>query len=305
MSKASIKPIYARFDPAHLFDGLFVPTAGKKRGRLFVEPRPFGDVTVSFQGFEQLGADDQSFLLAISAQLGIDGLVIDAEPQGPISAELRLAMKITGDDGAPLAMRRTSLRSLLIDAGYKDPDSGTALKNARESLNRLRSAQIREVGAKTRWDRATNLISTAFNDQTGETFVAANPRLTAAVFKGHHVKVSLLERNQLESEAAKLLHCWLCSNIRLGDSLGTGHGADIDTLAPHVWGPGHEVASKKVRSHRRGMLKDALAEIDDRTRSLHDGYGWAIDVTRSGIALVSRPQKLPPSEVKKSLPVRP
>ena len=60
------------------------PTKGKKRGRLFVEPRRFGDLEIGFQGFEQLGADDQSILLALSAQLGIDGLMIDDDPPGPI-----------------------------------------------------------------------------------------------------------------------------------------------------------------------------------------------------------------------------
>lgn len=34
MTQQRIKPAYAKFDPAHVFDGLFVPTKGKKRGRL-------------------------------------------------------------------------------------------------------------------------------------------------------------------------------------------------------------------------------------------------------------------------------
>lgn len=33
MTQQRIKPAYAKFDPAHVFDGLFVPTKGKKRGR--------------------------------------------------------------------------------------------------------------------------------------------------------------------------------------------------------------------------------------------------------------------------------
>lgn len=96
------------------------------------------------------------------------------------------------------------------------------------------------------------------------------------------------------TEAAKLLHCWLCSNIRLGRSLGNGNGAHIDTLAPHVWGKAAwEEASTKVRSVRRGQLRDALDEISDRTRGLQGGMGWAIDQTSSGLVLVSRPKELP------------
>ena len=291
MTQQRIKPAYAKFDPAHVFDGLFVPTKGKKRGRLLVEPRRFGKLEIGFQGFEQLGADDQSILLALSAQLGIDGLMIDAAPPGPISKQLRLDLRFNQDDGAPLATKRTSLRSLLIDAGY---NSDTSTEKAKESLNRLRATQIREVDRETGWDRVCNLISVSFNHKTGEIHVAANPRLTGAVFRGQHVKVSLFERNELESEAAKLLHCWLCSNIRLGRSLGNGNGAHLDTLAPHVWGKtAWEEASKKVRSQRRVQLRVALDEIADRTRGLQGGMGWAIDQTSSGLVLVSRPKELP------------
>ncbi|HHX6631486.1 replication protein C, IncQ-type [Pseudomonas aeruginosa] len=294
MPQPRIRPAYARFDPAHAFDGLFVPTKGKRRGRLLVEPRRFGKLEVGFQGFEQLGADDQSILLALTAQLGIDGLVIDAAPTGPMSRQLRFALDFRQDDGAPLLSKRTSLRSLLIDAGYKDLDSGAALARAKESLNRLRATQIREIDRESGWDRACNLISVSFNHKTGEIYVAANPRLTGAVFRGQHVKVSLFERNELESEVAKLLHCWFCSNIRLGRALGNGNGAHLDTLAPHVWGrAAWEGFAASDRSKKRGQLRAALEEIADRTRGLQDGIGWAIDQTNSGLVLVSRPKELP------------
>ena len=293
MMQQRIKPAYSKFDPAHVFDGLFVPTSGKRRGRLLVPMKKFGHSEIGFQGFEQLGSDDQSILLALTAQLGIDGLVIDATPSGPISKQLRLALEFNQDDGAPLASKRTSLRSLLIDAGYGDPESGTALKNAKESLNRLGNAQIREINHKTGWDYRCNLVSSSFNHKTGEIYVSANPRLTGAVFHGQHVKISLFERNELETEVAKILHCWLCSNIRLGQALGNGNGAHIDTLAPHIWGAAWDGFSASGRSKKRAQLRAALDEIADRTKNLHDGYGWVIDQTTAGLVLVSRPQKLP------------
>lgn len=294
MTTPRIKPAYTKFDPAHLFDGLFVPTNGKKRGRLLVAPRSFGNLEIGFQGFEQLGADDQSILLALTAQLGIDGLIIDSNPQGPVSRQLRLGLDFNDDDGAPLASKRTSLRSLLIDAGH-NPDTST--EKAKASLNRLRATQIREINSISGWDRVCNLISVSYNHKSGEIYVAANPRLTSAVFKGHHIKISLFERNTLVSEVAKILHCWLCSNIRLGHKLGCGNGAHVDTLAPHVWGQADWVsASRKVRSTRRSQLRDALDEIYDCTKSLHGGYGWSIDQTGSGIVLVSRPEELPVAE---------
>lgn len=291
MSKHHIKPAYAKIDPAHVFDGLFVPTKGKKRGRLFVESRRFGKLDIGFQGFEQLGADDQSILLALTAQLGIDGLMIEESPTGPVSKQLRLALEFEKDDGAPLASKRTTLRSLLIDAGH-NPDTST--EKAKESLNRLRSTQIREINRETGWDRVCNLISVSFNHKTGEIHVAANPRLTGAVFRGQHVKISLFERNELETEVAKILHCWLCSNIRLGRALGNGNGAHLDTLAPHVWGrAAWEGFAASDRSKKRSQLRAALDEIADRTRGLQGGMGWAIDQTGSGLVLVSRPKELP------------
>jgi len=292
-----IKPAFARFDAAHLFDGLFVPTKGRKRGRLLVSPREFNGCEISFQGFEQLGADDQSLLLAISAQLGIDGLLIDEE-SGPISQQLKLDLQLTGDTlGVTPATKKTTLNSLMIDAGYKP--SARSTKDAHKMLNRLANAQIREYNKKTGWDRRCNLISTHFNRMTGETFIAANPRLTAALFSGQHVRVSLYERRALETEAAKILHCWLSSNIQLGKSLGNGNGAKIDTLLPHVYGPGHETESTKVKSVRRGKMRDALDEIRDRTAMVpsENWRGWQIDQTSSGLVMVSRPNTLPLIEI--------
>jgi hypothetical protein len=143
--------------------------------------------------------------------------------------------------------------------------------------------------------------SVSFNDKTGEIYVAANPRLTGAVFSGQYVKVSLFERNELESNVAKLLHCWLCSNIRLGQSLGHGNGAMLDTLAPHIWGKAWEGFSTSSKSKKRNLLREALIEIADKTRNLRGGYGWAIDQTNSGLVLVSRPKELPLLESKHNM----
>ena len=304
-----IKPAYARFDPAHLFDGLFVPTRGKKRGRLYVAPRNFHGITVGYQGFEQLGADDQSVLLAITAQLGIKGDYIDESPPGLVAQQLRGLMDFRSgenealDHGERLASRHTSLRSLLIDAGYTDADSGRAMKDIKGILNRLGNAQIREQDCHG-WDRRCNLVSANFNSRTGEIYVAVNPRLTKAVFHGQCVKISLFERNMLSTEVAKILHSWFSSNIRPGQALGRGNGVRIDTLAPHIWGAVHADEDRKVQSKRRCQLRDALDEIKDRTERLHEGYGWMIDRTSSGLVLVSRPKRLPLVEINYATPAQ-
>lgn len=294
MTKVRISPAYARFDHSHVFDGLFIPTNGKTRQRLDVPARKFGDITIAYRGYEQTGSDDQSVLLAATAQLGIDGSFISEEPKGEISKKLREAIELKGDTSGSLATMKTSLRSLLIDAGYKDVDSGSAFNRVKESLERLRTAHIVEINKKTGWNRDARLLAANFNEKTGEVFIAINPRLTGAIFSGQHARVSLFERNLLETEVAKILHCWLCSNVRMGKALGGGdNGAAIDTLAPHVWGPLHEMESKKVKSVRRSRLRDALQEIVQATQSLHKGKGWSVDITASGIALVTRAAKLP------------
>jgi len=295
MASPRINPAYAPIDPAHCFDGLFVPTNGSRRGRLLVPLRQFGEIQIGFQGFEQLGVDDQSILLAASAQLGVDGQAILDNPDGPVSSQLRRDLMITGKDvGVQTASKRISMRSLLIDAGYRQTESGASLARARDCLNRLRSVQVREVNPRTGWDRASNLLSTFFNVKTQEAFVAVNPRLTQAVFHGQHVRVSLFERRSLDGEVAKLLHCWMSSNVRLGQAIGNGRGVRLDTLSEHVWGTAlSEAASKKVKSRRRGLIADALDEISDRTRKLPGGQGWQIDRTPSGLAYITRPKKMP------------
>ena len=291
--KQIIKSSYAKVDPVHLFDGLFVPTNGiNRKQRLYVPPRKFGDSEISFQGFELLGSDDQSVLLAITAQLGTGGLLIGSQPN-KIASDLRSKLSLTYDEATPIATKKVSLRSLSIDAGY-DPQRSTSTITA--SLNRLRNAQIREIDP-TGADRTSNIISAEFNRKTKETYIAANPRITNAVFSGQHIRVSLFERNVLDTEVAKLLHCWLSSNIRLGNSLGRdGGGAMIDTLAPHVWGVNQEEQSAKVRCRRRGLLRDALDEIADKTMKLQGGYGWVIDQTKPGLVFVGRPKELPTLE---------
>ena len=81
----------------------------------------------------------------------------------------------------------------------------------------------------------------------------------------------------------------------MGKTLGNGNGAHIDTLAPHVWGGGHESESRKVKSVRRGLLREAFDEIVNNLKHLHDdnSYGWVIDQSSAGIVFVSRPKKIP------------
>jgi len=288
MTMKRIESSYARFDYAHLFDGVFVPTNGTKRGRLFVPSRQFDNVEVSFYGYEQLGADDQSVFLAVAAQLGISGGV--AKSETPTGDELRRKMfSETVDDGSRVAAIRTSLRAIAIDAGYNS--SGAALQIVHKCLHRLGCTIVREYGAYEaghRVDRRCMLLSSKIEIDTKEVVIAANPRLTRSIYgEQQHIKVSLIERNALESEVAKILHAWLCAVVRPGGILGRD-GVLIDTLLPHVWGAQCADASAPVRSNRRARIRDALVEIAQRTK-------WKIDLSRH-LAYITRPKMMPRSE---------
>ena len=294
MLQQHTSPSSTRFEPAHLFDGLFVPCKGKGRGRLMVAPREFGQFKVSFQGFEQLGADDQSIFLATFAQLSMGKTVIEAEPPGEISKQLRHAMGFNQDDGSPLASSELHLSSVLKTAGYSDSRSGSALKRARVILNRLRGAQIREVNQETGWDRACNLIAVEFSHRSDRFYIAVNPRLTEVLFKPQYINISLVERNALKTEVAKLLHCWLSSHIRLGKSQLNRNGIHVDSLGPHIWGRRQWMeSSASTLSKRRSQLILALKEISDCNRNIEGAHNWTIAMDGKGIVKISRPCKMP------------
>lgn len=292
--KQHTSPSYTRFDPAHLFDGLFIPCRGKGRGRLVVAPRKFGQSKISFQGFEQLGADDQSIFLALFAQLSASKTIIKATPSGQISKKLRHAMSLNLDDGSPLASNELHLSSVLDTAGYENSRSGAALNRARVSLNRLRGAQIREIDQETGWDRVCNLIAVEFSQRSDRFHVAVNPRLTGVIFKPHYIKISLVERNALKTEVAKLLHCWLSSNIRPGKSQVNPNGIHIDSLGPHIWGHNQWLESNHQTLYkRRSQLISALREISECNRDIEGAHKWAISLSGNGLVKISRPKKIP------------
>jgi hypothetical protein len=294
--KAVTKKAYARIDPAHIADGLFVPLKGVSRKNLKLDVQTeFGGSKLHFMGFEPLGGNDQSMLLAVAAQTGVDGLAVSPDTTAPISSQLRLGLMIKGDAlDKSNGIVKTSLYSLMLDAGM-NPDDGRAIHEAKECLRRMSNVTV-WIDNPDGWSGSSNLLNVTYH-KDGRTYVMINWRLAGSViFRDQHIKVSLFERNKLESEAAKILHCWLCSNMRLGQAIGNGSGAKLDTLLPHVWGTQVEQWSAKRKSQKRGMLHEALEEIRDRLEQLHQGNGWIVNITGSGLVLLSRPRELPHHE---------
>ena len=286
---------FSKVDTKLFVDGLFVPTKGKARGKLLTEPLKMGDTKVQYQGFDQLGTDDQSILLAICANLGIDGLIIKpADPKGPYARQLVMDIEFEEYTGFPpdnrrnMVSKKTTYYNILKMAGFKNPH---ATKDLRVILNRLGNVQARYMSKK--WDYAVNLLKHAYNKINGEVYIAVNPEITRAILGEQHALVSLYERRELETETAKLLHFWLSGYVRPGGCLGR-NGARLEKLCRHVWGPKHDGVDRRLKSRRKGYIREALNQIADNTQHLYlnGGVSWKIEYDRE-IAKVERPAELP------------
>jgi hypothetical protein len=291
---------FAKLDPAHVLDGLFVPTAQKGQALYDVSGQFDGGV-ISFKG-SQLSVAHQSVLLSIAARTGrqpkADGLVIAgtandllsqsqvAEPPEQLKLteeQLELAQqaeKLARTDEAKkhdFSLVKTSAYSLLVDAGMKTGASD--YHKLRELLHEMASVvmyrNIKGTGG------TSQLLS--FQHQKDKFVVSLNWRLADAIFGGQNIHVSLTERHLLsESPVAKILHTWLSAYIRPGQSLMAGHGAEVDTLVQHVWG--NRPYSADTLRKRRGRIREALVAINDLR-------GWTTSV-EGNHAFISRPKLL-------------
>lgn len=269
---------YAKLDPAHVLDGLFVPVA-KAGEALYKVEGTFKGGNVKFEGV-QLDVRHQSVLLAVmarGARAGKDKLLIDgsASDLQALQARLDLNLKGSAKDASIGAVKCTAY-ALLKDAGMNLGKKD--YEELRKILTQLSTVTLyRSVNGK--WG-TSSLISGAGGDENGNIVVNINWRLAKAITGGQSVHVSLNERQELSSSpVAKILHTWLSAYVRPGSQLMAGKGAELDTLASHVWGS--RACSESVKSNRRVRIREALACIDKLT-------GWTTHVDGTH-AYISRP----------------
>ena len=289
---------FANFDPAFACDGLFVPRS-QKGWALYDVGKEFDRGEIRFKGV-QLTAAHQSVLLAVCARTGRHGLdvigtrtdtrglqcslQIDVEDDQPEIDDLDALLDMLFQDieagDAPkqnTASVEVSAYSLMTDAGLSD--GGGGYKRMIELLTDLSSVSVyRRVGKNGGTSR---LIS--FKHNGDRMNILVNWRLAAAVLGGgQFARISLFERNDLKTAAAKILHAWLCCHLRPGASFMGSQGVALDTLIPHVWGKRPAVNAAAVRK-RRMALRDALSEIGALG-------GWAVTSgRRDDIIHISRP----------------
>lgn len=286
MAKSNVSS-FAKFDPAHLLDGLFVPKV-KKGQALYDVQGEFDGGMVSFEGV-QLGVEHQSVLLAIAARTGrqsaADGLLVKGSGNDLMARQFSLLDAAGGASDLDVSKVECSAYALLTDAGM--PTGADNYKKLKKLLQQMATVVLwREKGGL---GGTSNLLSAQVNGD--KLIISLNWRLTDAIFKGQNIQVSLHERHEL-GMVSKILHTWLSGNIRRGGHIGiSGNGVFINTLVNHVWGkrPASEVTKRK----RQALIRKALGEIGKL-----NGWVARIDGDR---AHISRPKELPNSPLGEEL----
>ena len=267
---------YAKFDPAFITDGLFVPRAN--RNKAINIKRTWDQGEIGFRGV-QLGAMHQSVLLAICARTGRNGLLVEGSSNDLMAKQLWLDLAANKDAAnEPSSLVRTSAYSILIDAGIDTSEKGYAqLIDALRDLTTLTVFRdVNKVGG------ASNLLS--FSNNEDKLAISLNWRLAGAIFGNQNIQVSLHERLKLSSPQARILHAWLSAHVRKHGSLMAGKGASLDALMPHIWGDGK--VTKQTKSNRRKRLKLAIDEINKLEP-------WELSIEGKRV-YVSRPKTLDP-----------
>jgi len=270
---------YAKVDPTFFVDGLFVPAANKNKA-INIKKKWDGGV-VSFRGV-QLGVAHQSVLLAICARAGRDGkLVVNANEKDKL---IKLMNVKDAAKSEPIAIVSISAADILNDVNLGG--SGASYKRLSEYLIDLQTLVVyRGVGNN---GGTSNVLGRC--EHKGDRFeISLNWRLANAILgksNNSFIQVSLSERNKLKTPVGKILHAWLCSNVRLGSSLGFGSGVMLDSLMAHVWGDASKVSASAL-SVRRTRLRGALNDINKL-----EGWVGQEDENIKDKYSISRPRKI-------------
>lgn len=270
---------HVRHDRAHcLAPGLFRSLArgDRKTQKLDVTYQYGTAEKIEFSGPEPLGADDLRVLQGLVAMAGPGGIILTPEPTADAARQLRLLLDLPNREFAAAKedalVVKDSYRRLAHEIGYGE--GGAQFRSIRASLERLWKVSVIVQHGTTRLGFRL-LSSYASDEETGQLFVALNPRITQAIL-GHrpHARIELSEVRALTSDPARLIHQRLCGWI---DPDGSGR-ADIDTLCGYVW---PHSASPATMRWRRYMLRKALEELRK--------VGWSVEDYAPSKVVIKRP----------------
>lgn len=245
-------PKVARQDPALGISGLFRPQAAKRIRERLDFKQSFGGMEFEWRAPEAPGIPEQTLLLTILALAAEQGRQVATRPTSNMGKILRQGLACSGDifEGNTASVL-TSLSNLVLACGYKDA-GGTNLQQIKAMLKRLAEITIwvRVEGLEA----STRLLSMVIVDM-GQTRIALNKRLAAAVWEERYVEISLEERHTLSSQCSKALHAFLSSSLHAGKQWRY----KLRSLEKAVWG--NSVAGSTQRG-RFKKLREALDEID-------------------------------------------
>lgn len=250
---------YAKFDPLHALDGLFVPRV--KEGAMLDVSATVAGAAVSFTG-PQLGADHQSVLLALVARAGNQKPTQDPaalQPVGVVKDEKVMCVTVTK-------------YQLLLDAGM----SANGGKDYRRLLSILDDMSVVTMHREaTLGPTSTRLI--AYHQDDSGLHVLLNWRLSWSIAEDQFCYVDLEERRALKCPVARIMHTWLSVYVRQGSKLAR-NGAKIETLMRHVYS--YDLMSGSAQRERKRRFLASLAAIV-ALESWSISVGRIIEITRS------------------------
>lgn len=256
----SVNRRYILQDPALGMVGAFRPLRKGPRGKLDVQIEWAG-TTIRWRGPDQLGIVEQSVLLAVLEVAleqwrteGRDALVTSNDAQWLLLAHQRHVFR------ADIVRVVTSFRRLSLLCGKGD--SGQELAQVRDSLRRL--AETTVWVERDGLEGSSHLLGWQVSDER-QVVLVLNWRLTQALQGEQYARISVWERSQLRSEAAKALHAVLSCKLNPGKAWKW----QLDQLQRYVWGD--QVTDGANRRKRRARLRDVLTELEGLP-------GWTVHV---------------------------
>jgi len=263
--KGRYSPVdHARHDPATALASLFRPiTKGRRPGGLQIESE-FDGMKLKFMIWRALDTRDQSVLLAAIGMAGMENRELHSDVSGERGQRLWLDLKPQEEAQFDRAIVVTTTRYALIQAAGL-ADNGQNYGLLEECLERL--SMVGSKAEKEGFQWSMNLLSWA-EAPDGRINIALNSRFATAL-GGHHVRVSLDERRQLNSEPAQLAHAWLSAWLKPGKT----QSLSLDKMAEKVWGAPSK--NESTTRSRRDRINKGLNEVSELN-------GWNLKIEGRG-----------------------
>ena len=277
---------HARHDAAHcLAPNLFrtLKRGDRKKLKLDVVYQYGEHESLRFIGFEPLDAGDMRLLQGLVAMAGPSTLILDLD--SPKTNMAKTLIKILDPKHKALEgdsrVVKASLYSILSEIGLNN--AGSQRKVAMESLLRLSNVTIVAKNKNQEW--SCHLLSYGLDEDSGQLFVALNPRITEAVLGfTRYTTIDMNEVRAIKSDPAAIIHQRLCGVVDQGKS----RLIKEDTLMSYIWSYDVDGKTATQRSsalrQRRRTLKKALEEISQTN-------GWTFSNESSGAVMVARKSK--------------